>query len=1221
MKTRKLPIEDLPIDAPPGPSTPQVQAGTPDTDYQDRKTPVVDANGPSVDSREAIEHFPQGMLINGRYQVEAVLGEGGMGIVYKVADQLHPGRPVALKTIRASTIDQAQLGLFKAEFKVMTQLRHPNVAAVYDFEPTRAARISIHMEYVAGCNLWQATTGIGWEKVVDLVVQVCRALSYVHSRHIVHYDIKPANVMVTASGQVKVLDFGVAGGRLDAGERNVRGTPHYMAPELAESKAVVDYRVDLYALGIMLYQLLYRRLPFNAPTLMQLLMKHSFDELDFQDDAGRYPSWLEDVITKLCAKGPHDRYRTANTVVEAINKGGNLAYELETQETKESYILSSRFVGREEELEELRQFIEQRLHGPVDMGVKATSMFVGGQSGVGKSRLLLELRCWAQLAGLAFIEASCYEGAASEHGPLITALKSIVRLAQACGGHELVQRFTPALMKLAPELGCSGPDDLVSVAGSEEVQRLAIFDQLSEFIVMVAELAPLVIYFNDLQWARQGTTKLLTGLSWRIAQKERSGEKVRVALLGSYRTDEVRDRPAQELLAALQERGELRQLHLDPLGPEHVRQMLTSILGVEGLPEEFLEKVTVETAGNPYFAQEVMRVLVENGTVFLEHGQWAANTSVGELSIPSIDEVFLRRAIMLDENPRHVLTVMAVSGQPVAPEVIEVVTRLSSDELHQALLVLIQRQMAVRLSGDPALYQIAHDRMRQALYGSLGAAAKQIHHSIGLALEQVYQQDIQAHLFELALHFGRSDDRTKALAHNLAGVERAKLEHANELGIGFCRKVIELWQEDTSVTADDRQRLKEHLADFYYMVGRYTESERCYDEILQGTREKLQLARITRKIGDIQAAKGELLRSIDLLWEALGVLGHHRPRSKPAFYLAIFNAAIKHLFNRYWPWKRTRASSLLEARGEVYRVLARAYFLNNPMGLVLAVLRGSNSVEHLGENPLLSEMYDEVAILYSTLGFHKSALEYSQKALHIAERLDSPFYIAVNFSWTGVVYLGMGDWEKAIDLLQKSRDMLLKYGDIFCLSAAYVNLCFALSYQGAFKEVLKAATEGFEAIERTGAFAFREGLSGAIHYSRAMLGYDSQETALRSMSENMACLSQTCTHICLCTSQCRAGDLSLAAQDGGSASYFLIAARQEREENRLPNDYFLHIYPLLALTYLEKIQYGMTLSEQERKQTMKMARKCIRVGFRGARRHRIICSLTARRRAVPMAEQ
>jgi serine/threonine-protein kinase len=263
------------------------------------------------------EKLMTGSTIVNRYEVLAELGKGGMGVVYRVADPLNPTRKVALKSIRHKDVQSEHIDRFKAEFRALTLLKHPNVAAAYDFESMPGSEdYFFTMEFVEGRNIFQATKDAGWQQIVALLVEVCRALSYVHRRKLIHYDIKPSNVLVSDEGQVKVLDFGLAAVKsIGPGEWR-GGTPGYMAPEQADSETLVDHRSDIYSLGIMAYQLFCRQLPFRATSMSDLLRMHRFQSLDFGEPNWKtIPSWVRPIIERLCAKHPADRYPTANTVI------------------------------------------------------------------------------------------------------------------------------------------------------------------------------------------------------------------------------------------------------------------------------------------------------------------------------------------------------------------------------------------------------------------------------------------------------------------------------------------------------------------------------------------------------------------------------------------------------------------------------------------------------------------------------------------------------------------------------------------------------------------------------------------------------------------------------------------------------------------------------------------------------------------------------------------
>jgi len=219
-------------------------------------------------------------VFNNRYRVVRELGQGGMGTVYLIEDMLNAGQVITLKKIRHDLLDERALTQFRYEFSALAQLRHPNLVTVYDFgviEDTQEYFFT--MEYVPGEDLVTYATRRLQEEpghydwLYDITVQVCRALQYIHSRGLIHYDVKPRNIFVMPDGTVKLMDFGLIGRARAEGPLKLRGTPDYVAPELVRGDAV-DHRADLYSLGITLYEIVTGRLPFQGDSTMTILRQH-----------------------------------------------------------------------------------------------------------------------------------------------------------------------------------------------------------------------------------------------------------------------------------------------------------------------------------------------------------------------------------------------------------------------------------------------------------------------------------------------------------------------------------------------------------------------------------------------------------------------------------------------------------------------------------------------------------------------------------------------------------------------------------------------------------------------------------------------------------------------------------------------------------------------------------------------------------------------------------
>jgi serine/threonine-protein kinase len=267
-----------------------------------------------------------GQIIDGRYEVEAVLGQGGMGKVYAVSHRAL-GKRFALKMMRPELAEQGDLAArFIQEARAAALIAHPNVVQISDFGQIGTAPYFV-MELLDGAPLSRLLRQGGPPSIdfsVRVLSQVAAGLGAAHAAGVIHRDLKPDNIHVTAAGNVKILDFGVA--KVAGASRLTKtgivfGTPHYMSPEQA-SGAAIDHRADLYALGVIMYEMFTGRVPFEADTYMGVLTKHMFmrpEPLTKVYEAARQLGALEDVTLKCLEKTPQARYASAQEIIDDVN--------------------------------------------------------------------------------------------------------------------------------------------------------------------------------------------------------------------------------------------------------------------------------------------------------------------------------------------------------------------------------------------------------------------------------------------------------------------------------------------------------------------------------------------------------------------------------------------------------------------------------------------------------------------------------------------------------------------------------------------------------------------------------------------------------------------------------------------------------------------------------------------------------------------------------------
>ncbi len=273
----------------------------------------------------------QNVVLDNRYKVIEKIGVGGMADVYRGYDELL-GRTVAIKILHANfASDEGFVGRFKREAQNAGRLSHPNIVNMYDVGYDQGYHYIV-MEYVEGQTLKeyiQERGKLSVDEAIKFAVAIAEGLEHAHAMGIVHCDIKPHNMLITKSGRLKVTDFGIARAMNSQNTmmytNSVMGSAHYLSPEQASGKAI-DGSTDIYSLGVVLYEMLTGRVPYEADTPIAVALKHVKDKLI---PPTRYnpsiPPLLESVVMKALQKKPADRYRSVSEMIGDLRMSGGFA--------------------------------------------------------------------------------------------------------------------------------------------------------------------------------------------------------------------------------------------------------------------------------------------------------------------------------------------------------------------------------------------------------------------------------------------------------------------------------------------------------------------------------------------------------------------------------------------------------------------------------------------------------------------------------------------------------------------------------------------------------------------------------------------------------------------------------------------------------------------------------------------------------------------------------
>lgn len=992
-----------------------------------------------------------GDTLASRYRLDAPLGRGAMGEVFRGHD-LELRRDVAVKILAA--VEIAEESRLMNEARAAAALNHPGLVAIYDVGRHGTAPFLV-MELVHGADL-RARSPRDLDGIARMALQLLAALEHAHQHGVVHRDLKPANVLVADSGtmpQYKLTDFGLALSRASSRVTHqglIVGTAAYLAPEQALGKAV-DGRADLYALGVMLYELVAGRLPFDGHDALTIVSQHVHAPVTppraFRPDI---PAALERTILRLLAKSPDERYATAREAATAIAESLAAMSVSDATETQAmpgpagatgmlEQLVRGRLVGRESELAQLRGLWERALQSIGHLAL------VSGEPGSGKTRLARELIVQAQVSGAVVLRGGCYEyEATTPYLPFVEALRLWVHAEPEASLRELVGDHACELAKLAPELA----DRLGSVTPSPPLppteERLRLFDHVARFFQRLAGRRGLLFFADDLQWADQGTLALLHYLLRHLASH-------RFLALGTYREIELDRR--HPLAAALVDWNRERlatRIALGRLAREDTDRMLAVLLGQETVSPDFGRAVFQETEGNPFFVEEVVKSLIDQGQIYRGGGEWQRG-DVAELEIPqSVKSAIGRRLDRLGETCLDVLRTAAALGKVFEFEELAACVGVPESQVLDSLDEALTAQLVLSEAKD---FAFTHDKIREVLYEEMNPVRRRrLHQKVGEGLEKLHAARLDTHAQDLAHHFLESGDLERGLdyAHRAAAAARAVF--------AFDESVIFLQRAHECAEALGRdQAVREidlAMADSLDAAGRATEAAGALERVLAKSTDAGERAMLAARIGKLYVDVGDV-RAAE--FADLALRDATPDRFPAAFALAsAARARVSHL--------RGRHAEALEMLTESYRVAEREQNVSLTVE-ICAFLCGAN--QHLARfaesDPWAQKSIDlgrahglpvAEATGYEFLGENASwrghgrrCLELAAAEIAIADRV----HAADRKAWAMFVraignYL-LGDLATCDAAVQEGLDLCLRIGE-----ARLANFLLTLAARCAYEQ-------------------------------------------------------------------------------------------------------------------------------------------------------------------------
>lgn len=1148
----------------------------------------------------------EGKMINNRYAVGKKIGEGGMSLVFN-AEDLFSHCQVAVKLLKENVASSyvEDMIRFKKEIEIVSKFNHPNIIKIYD-SGEYGGTLYLVMEHLSGENLSQSLhSGKNFSETtaIKIIKQLTEALKYVHHHGVIHRDIKPSNIFLVGQNgdaNLKLLDFGLALimelGKIED-EDTIAGTFGYMSPEatgILEKK--IDERSDLYSLGVIFYQLLTGEPPFQGNSISRLLHKQvAFLPPRPGKIKPGIPPVLENIVMKLLAKDPDLRYQSAQGLLYDLNRyeSGEEDFPAGERDQKVKITYQTKLIGREAEMSIIKELLKKACAG------KGSLCLISGEAGIGKSRLVEELKSYFYEKNVSFFRGRCLNQTNKiPYYPIRNILDEfIVRMekaspevlaAEAARIKRILGKLAGVIIQFHPRLEnlVGKAPKPVPIEPERETQRfLMAFSDL--LCGLAAPDQTCVLFIDDLQWADEGSLFLLQEILYRI-------DGCRLLILGTYRDNEAGTgrRLTEIIREAKLRKYPLTEIKLASITPGATNELLRSLLGIRqaetGQLADFLYK---KSRGNPFFIINILRELFENkGFDIRENSLKEDWERIQHISIPgSIVDIIIKRIKKLRPEAIDLLSKAAALGKEFSIALLYRLTDLSQDQVVSMIDEFLQLQLLEK-SSDKSRLLFAHDRIRDAFYAQLKPEErKRIHYKIAKAIEEyafeyAFAEKIESVLFDLAYHYVESKKEEEALLYIIAAADKARTMYANEEAIKYYQIAVDV-PVGKFYHTEERLRLNEELIKLLLVVGKNDEVITKARDILLTIDDPVRKADIHNLIGIAYFKKGNWRESEEALAAGLALLGEKLPVEGSRLFYAIGKELVFHILYSIFGWCfRTRARRLKKkkktaAPGEVraraiiwlFRTLAWLYMLSNVKKLIYSVLKMINVAEsRLPESKELAQSIAGFAGVCMAIPLYRRAVKYNQWALRLRKKIGDEWGEAQSLQFLGFNYAWQGNYENAIELFNQAGEKFEKNGDLWEMGMVYEGLGYCYRSLGQCKKSMEIYRKYLDLCRKTnntyGIF------SACIELSINQIKTGDYDQAFYLLDKVLNTPGIDDSKFNHCYALTMLGLAETEKANYRKAMKSLRAAEKLDRENNFLKNYTSIIYPYLADAYIKQAQ-------------------------------------------------
>jgi len=916
-------------------------------------------------------------------------------------------------------------------------------------------------------------------EIATIMVRVCAPLAFLHGQGIVHRDLKPDNIFITDSKEPILMDFGLMtrfsddfGRETLRIERGGMGTVKYMAPEQISGQ-LVDARADLYALGCILYQLMAGCPPFRGNTSQVISAHLNKEALPISQFSSSLPPEIDTLLRQLLAKDPRDRIGHADVVAAVLTDIIGKDFNIPSMPKPRTFLYRPGFVGRKSALKKLNA-----LHEKLD-NKHSGFCFIAGESGVGKTRLVMEFGRKLANQGVTVMAGGCSE---ERDQPLQALQKPLRMIADRCrlrGKEEtdrlvgtrgkLLARYQPAFHDLPGQEHFPDPYELPWRAA-----KIRLFHALSETMYEVARTNTVLLVLDDLQWADE----LLLDFFEFLIRTEHLKEHA-ILILGAYRTG-----GGSQRLQKISEKHNYK-IVLPAFDLQTVSVIISDMLAMHPAPQQFCRFLWQHFTGNLLFIAEYLRAAVEDDLLFRDAwGKWQFHIegtmemkscdSFETFPLPtSLNELVKYRLNRLTDINRRVICCAAVIGHDINVDMLHMITGLDHETIDDVLDELIQKHFFLKTSRS--IIQFFNSQIRDGAYTLLDDEEQISMHLLAAeSMEMLFADQRELHLATLGYHWQKGGNREKARDCFLAGARKAKDRYAYGVGEKLYLAYIELLKETDLKMIEATIELTEEI---YQKQGRVEDALTRGKHALRISRQiesRFHQAKSLMNLGGIKTLTGQPDQAEELFEQALTIaheLKNQSLKGKCFNYLARIYRDRGQLESA----QKLFEEALVISKSEDEK-LHQGLSMGN-LGITLYIQGHHEKAMALFEQALLlaqsegnklaeGQCLGNIANHYYSQGQTEIAMKYFKRAMTLFREIGDRENEGTCIGNLANIYLGFEQLEQAKDLTEQALIIFRDFGDIRSESIWLGNLAIIHKSQGDYEQAQQCCEQAIAMTRR-----------------------------------------------------------------------------------------------------------------------------------------------------------